>query len=148
MSSTDFASIGAIGGMTGRRIRVIFASAARDGPDVEPPSAGGPVGERQSARSRRLRVDERQLADLSVVAEQPLAAAEHDREDPERQLVDEVVIEQPLDELAAAEDRDVVARAVFQLADLLGQVAAQERRVPPRDVLVAERSRGDVLLDA
>ena len=44
---------------------------------------------------------------LSRLAEEPLAAAEDDRKDHQAQLVDEVLIEQPLHELGAAMDDHV-----------------------------------------
>src|SRR5689334_20108623 len=57
------------------------------------------------------------------VREHALAGTEHDREDHQVQLVDEVVRHQPVDELRAARDEDVALELLFQLADLLGQVA-------------------------
>ena len=54
-----------------------------------------------------LRVDEPQRLLVARLAEEALAASEHDREDHQPQLVDEVVLEQRLHELGAAVDDDV-----------------------------------------
>ena len=52
------------------------------------------------------------------VAEEALAAAEQDREDHQPQLVDEVVLDQPLDQLGAAGDEDDAVDLALQLRDL------------------------------
>ena len=44
---------------------------------------------------------------VARLAEQALAAAEDDGEDHQAQLVDEVALEQPLDQLGAAVDEDL-----------------------------------------
>src|SRR5207245_2631929 len=55
----------------------------------------------------RLGLDEVEREALGLVAEEALAGAEHDREDHQPQLVDEVVLEQRLHELTAAGDQEL-----------------------------------------
>src|SRR6266508_3973781 len=80
---------------------------------------------------------------LAVVAEQPLAGAEHDREDHEPKLVDEVVLDQRLHEPGAAVHDDVAVLLLLQLRDLIDQVAGEHSRVGP--LRVTQRRRHDVL---
>ena len=56
------------------------------------------------------------------LAEQALAAAQHDREDEQVQPVEQAVPQQPADQGGAAAHADVVARLLLQLADLGGDV--------------------------
>jgi hypothetical protein len=65
------------------------------------------------------------------LAEQSLAGAEHDREDHQPQLVDEVVLDQGLHELGTAVYDDVAVALLRQLRDLVDQVAGEDGRVGP-----------------
>ena len=91
-----------------------------------------------------------QLTSFSSVRGKPspkqaLAGAENDREDHEPVLVDEVVLAQGPDQVAAAGDEDVSRHLLLELRDLAGDVAADHRRVLPRGIGVGERGRDDVL---
>ena len=72
-----------------------------------------------------LRVDEAQRLLVARLAEEALARAEHDREDHQPKLVDEVVLDQRLHELHAAVHDDVAVHLLLELRDLLGEVAAR-----------------------
>src|SRR5262245_25776861 len=67
-------------------------------------AAGALVDVQDGAGRDLLQLDEPERARDRALAEQALAGAEDDRELPEAQLVDEIVREQGLDELAAAVD--------------------------------------------
>src|SRR5215207_168556 len=67
------------------------------------------VGEVEDARAERPRVHELQGFPISVVLEEALAAAQDDGMNHERKLVEEPVAQQRPDEVAAADDRDVLA---------------------------------------
>ena len=57
-----------------------------------------------------LRVDELQARRDRAIREQPLAGAEDDGKHPQVELVDEVVAQQRLDQVAAAVDLELRAR--------------------------------------
>ena len=80
-------------------------------PDTEP------------TRSKRLGV--------RAVTEEALSTAQHDGVDDQRELVHEVVSYERLDELAAAQHADVLARFALELGDPLHHVIADEGGVLP-----------------
>ena len=58
------------------------------------------------------------------LAEQALAGAQHDREDLQPQLVDEVVLQQGAHDPGAGRDDDVPVERCLEADDLVEQVAA------------------------
>src|SRR5580704_15325252 len=90
---------------------------------VDEPVTGGPAaGEAEWLFAARL-------------AEQALAGPDHDGEDEQPQLIDEVVLEQRAPELVAGVDDDVPVHVLLQPGDFLDHVALQDRHVGPRGVL-------------
>ena len=83
-----------------------------------------PVGNlRDSSRSR--------AKSLPVVGEQPRARADDHRADDQRQLVDELVLEQPADQLPASVHLQLAARLGLQLADGRLEISGEHGRVRP-----------------
>src|SRR5919204_2085199 len=95
-------------------------------------SAGRLVDEDGDAVADDLRVDEAQALLVARVAEEPLPIPEHDREDHQPELVDEVVLEERLHEPGTPVDDDVALLLPSQLRDLLRDVSPEDRRVVPR----------------
>src|SRR5205809_3079310 len=91
------------------------------------------------ARAKRLGLRWLEHLTLQCFWEGPLSAAGHDREHHQAQLVDEVVVDQPLHQGGAPGDKDGPAVPLLQLADLLREVALNERRVVPGE-RIFERS--------
>src|SRR5260370_13851850 len=77
------------------------------------------------------------------VAEELLSRAEVHGKEQQAVLVDEVMRDEGLRELAAAVDLQLVSRPLLELGDLGGQVAAEQRGVVPADGV--ERRGGHVL---
>ena len=72
----------------------------------------GPIGlvrDEKHAGGRRLAIDQSEPGERRAVAEEALALAEHERMDHEPVGVDEVVLDQRLDQLTAADDLDLLA---------------------------------------
>src|SRR5215469_4095379 len=69
------------------------------------------------------------------LAEEALAGAEHNREDLQPQLVDQVMLHQRADELEAGWNDDAPRDPLLQLRDHLRRVAPQDRRVVPAGIL-------------
>ena len=65
------------------------------------------VGEKGEAVTDRLSIDEAQWFLVADLAEEALAAPEHDRENHQSQLVDQVVLDQRAPKLIAGVDDDV-----------------------------------------
>lgn len=108
--------------------------------------ADSPVQMDRDAGARGDRVGQGQRARHRALAEQALAAAEHEREDPQAELVDEVVPQQGLDQLAAAGHLQFAAGLALEPRDFGGDVASQQHRMAPARRV--ERARGDVLAHA
>src|SRR5580765_5199908 len=72
------------------------------------------VGHQDDTGAKRLCLSEPQRR-LAVTVEEPLALPKHDRKDQQRVLVNQVVLTQGLDQFAAAQYRDVLARLPLQL---------------------------------
>ena len=66
---------------------------------------------------------------LDAIAEEMLPAPQDDGEEEEPELVHEVVLEEPVDEVGAAVDEQVTLPLRLEPPDLLGQVAAKEEGV-------------------
>src|SRR5438067_1334652 len=76
------------------------------------------VREDQHAVADYLGVDQLEAFLVGALAEETLAAAEHDREHHQPQLVDEVALDQGLGQLGAAVDDDVAVVPFLQLRHL------------------------------
>ena len=72
-----------------------------------------PVGEEGDAVTEGLRVDQAQRLPVAGLAEEARAGPEHDREDLQPQLVDEVVLDQRASELEAGGDVDFPVSSCF-----------------------------------
>src|SRR5207248_1438735 len=90
-----------------------------------------------------LGVDQLEAFLVGALAEETLAAAEHDREHHQPQLVDEVALDQGLGQLGAAVDDDVAVVPFLQLRHLPVEIAFQNTRVVPFGTL---ECRGDDML--
>jgi hypothetical protein len=77
----------------------------------------GLVGEDGDAVTERLGVNEAHGFLVAGLAEEALAIPEHDREDLQPQLVDEVVLHQRAQELEAGGDDDLPVELLLQLRD-------------------------------
>src|SRR6266496_967737 len=103
----------------------------------------GLVGEVGDAVTDGAGVEEAHGFLVAGLAEEALAGSEHDREDLQPQLVDQVVLHQRAYELEAGGDDDFPVELLLQLRDLLNHVALEYRRVVPDGMF---ESRGhDVL---
>jgi hypothetical protein len=67
-----------------------------------------------------------------AVGEQTVPGAEDERVDREHVLVDEAERAEGPDQRTAAHDVEVVAQGLLELGDRCGDVAAEQRRVGPR----------------
>ena len=92
-------------------------------------SAG--VRREDCAGSRHLAVDELQMPKHAVVPEDALTAAQHDRVDHQLELVDQVVLNQRLDQLRAANYKQITAVLLLQRDHCLGDIALDHCRVLP-----------------
>src|SRR5439155_20677045 len=103
--------------------------------------AGALVDVQDSTGGGQLRVDEPKAARDRALTEEALAGAENHGELPDAQRIDEIVLEQGLEGVAAAVDLDLAALLCLELRDLLGNVALEQDGVVPRDLI--ERPRSD-----
>src|SRR6266581_8731017 len=101
------------------------------------------IGEVGDIAIEGLAVDQAHGLLVAGLAEEPLAAAEHDREDLQPQLVDKVVLHQRAQELEAAGDDDVPLQFLLELRDLVYHVAVQHGCGTPVGIL---EGRGDDVL--
>src|SRR5262245_28561145 len=111
-----------------------------------PPSLGGSdklVGDVGEAVAEGPGVKEAQWLLVARLAEEALAFPEHDGEDDQPKLVDEVVFHQRVDELTAGGDDDFAVEFLLQLRDLADHVTVEHRRVGPFGLV--ECRRDDVL---
>src|SRR6266581_8725929 len=95
----------------------------------------GLVGEEGDIALDGLGVDEAHGLLVAGLAEEAFAGPEHDREDLQPQLVDEVVLHQRVYELEAGGDDDFAVELLLQLRDLVHRVALEYRRVVPGGIL-------------
>src|ERR687897_3385678 len=104
------------------------------------------VGEENDVALDGLGVDKAHGFLVAGLAEEALPGPEHDREDLQPQLVDEVVLQQRVYELEAGGDDDFPLELVLKPRDLVKHVALEYRRVVPLGIL---EGRGhDVLWQA
>ena len=98
---------GTAGGSHGPRSRV-------DAAEGRP--AGGSIRLERDPRWRGPRLDEREAVRLALLREEPPPRADDDRVDLEDQLIDEVALEEPAEELAAAMDLELAAGLLLEVA--------------------------------
>src|SRR4051794_3478868 len=89
------------------------------------------VAEENEAVADGLGLDEAHGRLVAGLAEQALASPEHDREDDEPHLVDEVVLDEGAPELIAGRDDDLSVQLPLELRDLGHHVAPEGCRVVP-----------------
>src|ERR671914_3047168 len=99
------------------------------------------VGEVEDARAKRLRVNEPKKLLIAPMLKEALSAAHDNRVDHEPKLVADLLGKQRPDESAAAGDRDVLTRLVFEPGDLLREVVTldQSRVLPLERLLKGSR---------
>src|SRR5206468_12688263 len=95
--------------------------------------AGAFVGVDGHACTGSLRVDQLQSGGNGSSGEEPLAIAEHQREEPKPVLVDEIVFDQGLNQVATAVHLDLAPGLILKRGDRLSDVSLDESRVVPRD---------------
>jgi hypothetical protein len=81
------------------------------------------LGEEDEAANNGLDVDEPHGLLLAGLPEEALARPEHDREDDQPHLVDQVMLDQRAPELIAGRDDDFSVELLLQLRDLLHHIA-------------------------
>jgi hypothetical protein len=82
-----------------------------------------------------LRVDQPEPAGTCAFAKQPLAGAEHQRKLPDPERIDEIVLQQGLQQIAAAVNLNLPARLCLELRDRFGDIALEQARAAPVDPL-------------
>src|SRR5213080_3253622 len=124
----------------------LFGKCAR--PDVDTAAAwlgvsDALIGEEDDVALGGPGLDEAHRLLVAGLTEEALAGPEHDREDLQPQLVDQVVLHQRVYELEAGGDDDFPVELLLQLRDLVLHVALEDRRVVP--VRILEGRGHDVL---
>ncbi len=76
---------------------------------AEPHSPGRSIGLERHAGRRRTRLDQRQVVRLAALREESKAVPHHDGVEPQVELVDEVALEQPTEQDAAAMDLELAS---------------------------------------
>jgi|GEM_PF-6699987 len=140
-----------------RCLRDAVVRAGRASPSGIVPSPGGPlppavcaqavagrVGGDDGAGGGHPAVDQPQLPQGAVVTKEALAAAHHHRVDDQPQLVHQAVLHQRLRQPGASDHHQVTTLLPLEGGDGPGDVAAEERGVPPRQRL-GERGGRHVL---
>src|SRR6476659_5317860 len=79
-------------------------------------AAGRSVGLEQDARFRRSRIDQLHVVRLAPLGEQPEPIAHDDGVDPQVELIDEVALEKPPKELAAAMELELASWLRLELS--------------------------------
>ena len=79
------------------------------------------------------------MADVRILAEETLAAADDDRKDKQAELIDQVVPQESVDEIGTAVDQDRAARVGLQPRDGRPRIVRDERRAGPFDATEAAR---------
>jgi hypothetical protein len=85
-----------------------------------------PVGEHGDTGLEGPGVDQLQVRDVGRVAEQTLAASKDHGKHHEPVLVDQVLLDERVEKVSAAEQQDVTASLLFQLGDLLGGISLDD----------------------
>ena len=127
MSLTEFTDIFA---KTGFKGWVLCVSSRR---------FGGLVGRDHYAVGRRRGVDELERGICATIPEQPASRSQHQWVDEEHILVDEVMLHERLNKLAAAHYQEVLTRLRFELSHFFRHIALEQRRVAPRQRLLQRR---------
>ena len=83
------------------------------------------------ARTRHLGVRKTERPRDGNVAKESLAGTNHDRKDRELKLIDEVVLQQRLDQVAAPRDPDLAADFLFEPRDPCRSVAGNQDGIVP-----------------
>src|SRR5262245_35195078 len=84
------------------------------------------VDKRKDARAERPGFDQLQVR-LAPISKETLALSPHHRVEQEMVLIDQVVLQQRLDQGAAAKEQNVLAGLLLELRDLLHDVRLDER---------------------
>ena len=93
-----------------------------------------------STSSGLLCVDKPETARDCAFAEQALTGADNHRELPDTKRVDQSVLEQGLEEVAAAVDLNLATFLYFELRDLFDDVALEQVGIVPGDLIKRPRS--------
>src|SRR4051794_24340572 len=93
------------------------------------------VGEEDEAATNGVGVNEVHGLFAAGLIEEALAGPEHDREDDQPQLVDQVMLDQRAPELVARGDDDLSVQLLLQPRDLLHHIAAEDRRVVSEELV-------------
>ncbi len=91
----------------------------------------GPIGLARDALREGSRVDEVEREIRAGVGEQPRALADDHRADEQAELVEELVLEQPPDQSAAAVHLQLAPRPGLELTDGRREVAGEDGRAGP-----------------
>src|SRR6266700_6670986 len=83
-------------------------------------------------------VGELELARFVVPGEEPPSAAQDEGEDPQPEVVDEMVIQQCVEQLVAPIQQDVLTRLLLEFGHLGDHVSPDDLGVVPLKVVVAE----------
>ena len=100
-------------------------------------AAGTLVHMQDSTGSGLLCVDKPEAARDCAFAEQALAGADNHRELPNTKRVDQIVLEQGLEEVAAAVDLNLATFLYLELCNLLGYVAFEQVGIVPGDLQIS-----------
>src|SRR5687768_1469645 len=106
-------------------------------------ATGRPIRLERHAGWKRSRLDQLEVVRLASLREQPEPVPHDDGVDPQVELVDEVALEQPSEQDAAAVKLKLASRLRLELADGRLDVGVDHMSVLPGRVL--ERGRGHVL---
>src|SRR5713226_5352207 len=126
---------------TGRSSRASPTSRASVGRILRAP--GRPVDLERYALREGSRFDQVERQVRAGAGEQPRALADDHGADEQGDLVDQLVVEEPADQVAAAVHLHLASRLGLQLADGRREVTGEDGRVRP--ARVGERVRGNVL---
>jgi hypothetical protein len=103
-------------------------------------AAGALVHVQDSTGTGLLCIDKPEAARDCAFAEQALAGADDHRELPNAKRVDKIVLEQGLEEAAAAMDLNLATWPYLELRDLVGYVALEQARIVPVEFIKRPRS--------
>jgi hypothetical protein len=86
-----------------------------------------------------LRIDQQETARGSAFAEQTLAGADNHRELPDSKRVDQSVLQQGLEKVAAAVELNLATILELELCDFPGHVSPEQMRIAPADLIKCVR---------
>src|SRR4051812_2067880 len=93
--------------------------------------AGWSVSEEREAVTDGRGLDETHRGLVTRLAEEALARTEHDREDDQPDLIDQVVLHQRAPELITGRNDDLSVQLALQFRDLVHDIAREDPRVVP-----------------